>query len=212
MQTDSSNKKAKCILVMGGPCSGKGTYCRKLAEEFGLIPLSVGDILRAARLNQDEDGIKLDMFMKDFEQTGKLMPMEEIVKFLEKEIYKPGLEQKIFLIDGLIKAKGGYDYWRLELSKKLENKFILYLECSKEEMLRRMGERSKISGRLDDNSRIFQKRIETFFSRTYPCISMLKATEKIVEIDTERVMDFVYKEIKHVFIQYFPELSSNWNQ
>lgn len=205
MQT-SQNKKARCILVMGGPCSGKGTYCRKLADEFGLIPLSVGDVLREARLVQDDDGKRLDLFMKEFEQTGKLMPMEEIAHFLEKAIYKPGWEEKIFLIDGLIKAKGGYDYWKIELSKKLENKFVMYLECSKTEMLRRMNERSKTSGRLDDNENIFSKRVDTFFQRTYPCINMLKSTEKIVEIDTERVMEFVYKDIKEVFIKHFPDL------
>lgn len=209
MQTSSNNsKKAKCILVMGGPCSGKGTYCKKLAEEFGLVPLSVGDVLRESRLIPDEEGNRLDGFMKEFEQTGKLMPMEEIAYFLEKEIYKQGWEDKIFLIDGLIKAKGGYDYWRLALSKRLENKFVLYLECSKSEMLKRMTERSKTSGRLDDNQNIFEKRIETFFNRTHPCIHLLKDTERIVEIDTEMVMDFVYKEIKDVFVKYFPDLKS----
>jgi adenylate kinase family enzyme len=205
---NSKNKKARCILVMGGPCSGKGTYCKKLAEEFGLIPLSVGDVLREARLKEDEDGIRLDQFMKEFERTGKLMPMEEIVFFLEKAIYQQGWEEKIFLIDGLIKAKGGYDYWKMELSKKFENKFVLYLECSKSEMLKRMKERSKSSGRLDDNENIFSNRIETFFKRTYPCIEMLRKTEKIVEIDTERVQKFVYKEIKEVFTKYFEELIS----
>lgn len=206
--TNSYSKKARCILVMGGPCSGKGTYCKKLAEEYGLVPLSVGDVLREARLVQDDEGKRLDGFMKEFEQTGKLMPMEEIAYFLEKAIYQPGWEEKIFLIDGLIKAKGGYDYWRLELSKRLENKFVLYLECSRSEMLKRMSERSKTSGRLDDNESIFAKRVETFFNRTYPCINMLRATERIVEIDTERVMDFVYKEIKEVFVKHFPDLQS----
>jgi adenylate kinase family enzyme len=149
--------------------------------------------------------------MKEFEQTGKLMPMEEIAKFLEKTIYQPGWEEKIFLIDGLIKAKGGFDYWKLELSKRLENKFVLYLECSREEMLKRMNERSKFSGRLDDNANIFMNRIQTFFGRTYPCINLLKATERIIEIDTERVMDFVYAEIKSVFLNYFPDLKSKYN-
>jgi len=204
-------KKARCILVMGGPCSGKGTYCKKLADEFGLVPLSVGDVLREARNVPDEDGIRLDGYMKEFERSGKLMPMEEIAIFLEKAIYKPGWEEKIFLIDGMIKAKGGYDYWRLELSKKLENKFVLYLECTKIEMLKRMMERSKTSGRLDDNKDIFSKRIETFFHRTYPCINMLSATETIVEIDTERVMDFVYIDIKKVFLDKFPDLKSAYD-
>jgi adenylate kinase family enzyme len=179
-----------------------------LSDEFGLISLSIGNILREARLENNEEGKRLDKFMKEFEETGKLMPMEEIAFFLEREIYKPNWENKIFLIDGLIKAKGGLDYWNLELSKKFENKFVLYLECSKDEMLKRMGNRSKTSGRLDDNENIFNNRVKTFFERTYPCIKKLALTETIVEIDTERVQSFVYGDIRNVFIRNFPDLNN----
>lgn len=179
-----------------------------LSEEFGLVSLSIGNILREARLEENEEGKRLDKLMKEFEETGKLMPMEDIAYFLEKEIYKPNWENKIFLLDGLIKAKGGLDYWKLELSKKFENKFVLYLECSREEMNKRMGNRSKNSGRLDDNENIFEKRINTFFERTYPCIRMLSYFEKIVEIDTERVPSFVYEDIRSVFLRNFSELNN----
>jgi adenylate kinase family enzyme len=178
-----------------------------LSDEFGLISLSIGNILRESRLENNDEGKRLDKFMKEFEETGKLMPMEEIAFFLEKAIYKPGWENKIFLIDGLIKAKGGLDYWNLVLSKKLKNKFVLFLECSKEEMLKRMDSRSKTSGRLDDNENIFDKRVKTFFDMTYPCIRKLALTETIVEIDTERVQSFVYEEIRKVFIRNFPDLN-----
>lgn len=37
----------KITFVLGGPCSGKGTQCAKLVEEFGYTHLSSGDLFRA---------------------------------------------------------------------------------------------------------------------------------------------------------------------
>lgn len=39
----------KAIFVLGGPGSGKGTNCERLAEEFGFIHLSAGELLRSKR-------------------------------------------------------------------------------------------------------------------------------------------------------------------
>ena len=38
---------AKCVFVLGGPGSGKGTQCAKLVEGLGCLHLSAGDLLRA---------------------------------------------------------------------------------------------------------------------------------------------------------------------
>ena len=35
------------VFVAGGPGCGKGTQCAKLKEEFNLIHLSTGDLMRA---------------------------------------------------------------------------------------------------------------------------------------------------------------------
>eukprot|EP01052_Picozoa_sp_SAG31_P087357 SAG31_NODE_48412_length_190_cov_18.978022_1_plen_48_part_01 len=35
--------------VLGGPGCGKGTNCSRLKEEFGLVHLSAGDLLRAEK-------------------------------------------------------------------------------------------------------------------------------------------------------------------
>ena len=43
---DNTTEKAKVIFVVGGPGSGKGTQCEKLAKEFKLAHLSTGDIFR----------------------------------------------------------------------------------------------------------------------------------------------------------------------
>jgi adenylate kinase family enzyme len=199
------NKKPICILVMGGPASGKGTYCKKLSEQFGMIHLSIGDILREERQKDNEQGRFLDYHMKEFETSGKLMPPEVVAQFLYMALYNNGWEKNVYLIDGFVKAKGGYDCWQKMFAKIVDMKFVLYLECGKDTMLARMTKRSETSGRLDDNDKIFLKRVDTFLNRTYPCVELFAADGLVRKVNTEDTMENVYAKIKEVLLEFFPD-------
>nr|XP_023417030.1 adenylate kinase isoenzyme 5 [Cavia porcellus] len=47
-------RKCKIIFVMGGPGSGKGAQCEKLAAKYGLVHLSPGRLLRAELASNSE--------------------------------------------------------------------------------------------------------------------------------------------------------------
>lgn len=53
------------VFVLGGPGSGKGTNCEKLAKEFHYAHLSAGDLLRAEVATGSELGKELDGLMKE---------------------------------------------------------------------------------------------------------------------------------------------------
>jgi UMP-CMP kinase len=201
----SSHEKPICILVIGGPASGKGTFCKRLSEEFGIIHLSIGEVLREERNYDTDEGKFLDFHMKEFESTGALMPVEIVAQFLIRGMERKGWEKNLYLIDGFIKAKAGYDYWIEKFSRLVKTKFVLYLECSKEEMLRRMRKRSETSERLDDNENIFSTRIKTFFERTYPNVERFEDMGMVRKVNTEQNMETVYTEIKKHFYKYFPD-------
>lgn len=44
------------IHVTGGPGSGKGTQCKRIAQQFGYTHLSVGEILRQEISSGSETG------------------------------------------------------------------------------------------------------------------------------------------------------------
>lgn len=43
------SNKPIIIFVIGGPGAGKGTQCKKIAELFGIVHISIGDVLRDIR-------------------------------------------------------------------------------------------------------------------------------------------------------------------
>lgn len=193
------------ILVMGGPASGKGTYCKKLCEEFGLIHLSIGDILREERKKTTADCLELNERMIEFEQTGKLMHCDIVAYFLIKSMKEQGWNNSVFLIDGFVKAEAGYYHWMDKMSNQVDLKFVLYLECSAACMQKRMHKRAESSGRLDDNENIFDTRVKTFFKRTLPAIQLFANTGLVNKVNTEDDMQKVYEAIRQCFFKYFPD-------
>lgn len=63
------------IIIAGAPASGKGTQCEIIKEEFGVVHLSTGDMLRAAVAA----GTKVGLEAKEYMDSGKLVPDEVII-------------------------------------------------------------------------------------------------------------------------------------
>ena len=72
------------IIISGAPASGKGTQCEIIKEQFGVVHLSTGDMLRAAVSARTKVGLAAQEYM----DNGKLVPDEVIigvVSFVEKK-------------------------------------------------------------------------------------------------------------------------------
>jgi len=61
----------KIIFILGGPGSGKGTACEKLAVTYNLLHLSVGDLLRDEAKSGSEQGEQIQALMNE----GKIVPL-----------------------------------------------------------------------------------------------------------------------------------------
>jgi adenylate kinase len=61
----------KIFFVLGGPGSGKGTQCAKIAEKYGFAHISTGDLLRQEVI----DGTELGKRAKSLMLEGKMIPI-----------------------------------------------------------------------------------------------------------------------------------------
>lgn len=87
------------VFVLGGPGAGKGTQCTRLAQDYSLQHLSLGDVLRKER---DTPGSEYgELIARNMEQ-GRIGPMEVTVSLLRKAILASTVQtdSRLFLIDG----------------------------------------------------------------------------------------------------------------
>ncbi|KAK8945968.1 hypothetical protein KSP40_PGU008106 [Platanthera guangdongensis] len=91
---DSTETQFLRVKPTGGPGSGKGTQCAKIAETFGFLHLSAGELLRKEILSGRENG----SLILDIIKEGKIVPSEITVNLILREIELT--ENRKVLIDG----------------------------------------------------------------------------------------------------------------
>jgi adenylate kinase len=89
------------VIIAGAPASGKGTQCEVIKQQFGLVHLSTGDILRAAV----KEGTDLGLQAKAFMDSGKLVPDELIIGVICDRLKQEDCVKKGWLLDGFPRTK-----------------------------------------------------------------------------------------------------------
>jgi len=82
------------IVLLGAPGAGKGTQCKNIVAEYGLLHLSSGDILRRHRADGTELGRKAQSYM----DSGALVPDEIIIEMMTEAVNQA--PSAGFILDG----------------------------------------------------------------------------------------------------------------
>jgi len=186
--------KPVVVFVLGGPGSGKGTQCERIVKEYGFTHFSVGDLLRAEKAS----GSKIAKLIDEYIAEGKLVPARIPVKLIKKAMKNAGWEKNHYLVDGFPRNQENLEAWEKIFKEKVEVKFTLYYECSFETMEKRIMERSKTSGRSDDNPEAIKKRFDTYQNETKPVIEHFEAKNLIRKINAEREVTDVFADTQRV--------------
>ncbi|CAI9764702.1 unnamed protein product [Fraxinus pennsylvanica] len=182
-----SNKKAKVIFALGGPCSGKGTQCSKIATNFGYTHLSAGDILRAEKESGSENGTMIQSMMNE----GKLVPSEIIVKLIQRAMQESGSDK--FLIDGFPRNE--------------ENRVAFESVIGIEPEFRLL---SRKQGREDDNVDTMKKRLEVYRQLSLPVIEYYNFRAMVRKIEGEKSIEEVSEAVDAIFSSLIDEVETTY--
>ena len=70
------------IILLGPPGAGKGTQARLLVEQYGMVQLSTGDMLRAAKTSGTEMGNRVAEVMA----KGELVTDEIVIGLIAEQL------------------------------------------------------------------------------------------------------------------------------
>ncbi|XWS17032.1 hypothetical protein CRYUN_Cryun33cG0032700 [Craigia yunnanensis] len=76
---DCSKSEPLKVMISGAPASGKGTQCELILQKFGLVHISIGDLLRA----EISSGTEIGNIAKEFMNAGCLVPDEIVTAVLD---------------------------------------------------------------------------------------------------------------------------------
>ena len=174
--SDENQEKIMLNLVLfGPPGSGKGTQAKKLIDKYHLIHISTGDLFRYEMGNNTPLGEKAKAYMA----KGELVPDEITIGMLENKVNKHP-DAVGFIFDGFPRNNVQAEALDTFLaSKGTSVSGLVALDVDDEEIIKRILERGKTSGRADDNNEsIIRNRIDVYNQETAPVFEFYKTQNK----------------------------------
>jgi adenylate kinase len=179
------------IVLFGPPAAGKGTQAKRLVEGRGMVQLSTGDMLRAARSSGSELGDRVAGIM----DRGELVSDAIVIALIEEAL--PAAEAAGGAIfDGFprtIAQAEALDDLLAHRGSKID--VVLRLKVDDQALLARIAQRFAEQGRADDNPESFKVRLGAYNAQTAPLLPHYMAQGKLVEVDGMGAIDRVAAEI-----------------
>ncbi len=181
------------LILFGPPGSGKGTQSAKIVEKYGLVHLSTGDLLRKELKLKTPLGLEAQQFI----DKGQLVP-DEVVMGMISSALDENAEAKGFLFDGFPRTEAqaeGLD--KLLALKKSAISLVLFLEVDEEELIKRLINRGKTSGRTDDSDESIQrKRQEVYKRETLPVAAHYEKLKKVVHVNGMGSVEEIFERLE----------------
>lgn len=126
------------IIILGAPGSGKGTQCKWISSEYGLLHISMGDIFRKNIKERTAIGIEAEKYIN----KGMLVPDNIAIATLEETLDKIENFESGIILDGyprtIIQAEKLDEYLN---NKSLKVDSVINLAISDEEIVSRIVNR-----------------------------------------------------------------------
>ena len=189
------------IILLGPPGAGKGTQAQKLVQERGLVQLSTGDMLRAARSSGTEMGRRVAEVM----DRGELVTDEIVIGLIREKLAEGG---EGFIFDGFPRTLAQADaLGDLLRSAGMKLDAAIELKVDDEALVARIVKRaedSRAAGqavRPDDTPEVFSDRLREYYKKTAPLLGYYYAKGDLQQVDGMASMEQVAAQIGAILSQ-----------
>lgn len=216
------------LILLGPPGAGKGTQAERIAAEYKVLPISTGDIFRAAI----KEGTPLGLRVKNFLDSGKLVSDELVIAIVAERLGQPDTKDG-FLLDGFprtVSQADALEDFLQETKRRLSA--VIYIHVDPEVLVKRISGRricrkcgmvfhisskkTQASGicdscggetyqRDDDQEEIVRKRLEVFAKETEPLVSYYEKKGLLLKIDGAQPIEEVSRQILSVLQEHLME-------
>lgn len=182
------------LILFGPPGSGKGTQAAKLKDSFNLKHISTGDLLREEKANETPLGLEAKKFM----DAGLLVPDDVVIGMISSKLEELSDSVDGFIFDGFPRTVAQAEALdKLLKLHETEIAIVLALEVTEEELVRRLLERGKSSGRADDaNEETIRARVVEYETKTAPLAAYFTDQEKYKAVAGEGSIDEIFSELQ----------------
>ena len=201
------------IVLLGAPGAGKGTQATKIAEGYGIVHISTGDIFR----KNLKEGTPVGLKAKAYIDAGKLVPDEVTCEIVAERLKEKDCE-KGFMLDGFPRNIAQAEM--LEKICKLDAVINIAVDLDKL-MARLTGRRvcaacgesfhittftgkvcpkcgGEVIQRADDTEETVGKRLSVYTEQTAPLIDFYETRGLLHNVDGMKAIDEVFTEIRGV--------------
>lgn len=187
------------IILIGPPGAGKGTQAHKLVSARGMVQLSTGDMLRAAKTSGTEMGNRVAEVM----DKGDLVTDEIVIGLIEEKLEQGSAGG--FIFDGFPRTLAQADALGALLQRHGTGLHaVIELVVDDAALVGRIvkrAEEAQAAGhpvRRDDTPEVFNDRLRAYYKQTAPLLGYYYAMGQLSQVDGMVSMDKVAAQIAAV--------------
>jgi adenylate kinase len=201
------------VVLLGAPGAGKGTHCKRIVSQYGVLHLSSGDILRRERAEGSDLGKQAQSYM----DTGTLVPDDLIVEMMSKAV--KAAPETGYVLDGfprtvnqaealdrsLADGESGID---VVINLQVDDSVVVERitgrcscpQCGAVYHIKNMPPKQegvcdldgvKLVQRPDDTAEVVKNRLATYYEQTKPVVDYYKAKRTVHDVDANGDADAV---------------------